>query len=132
MLIKQDAATPPDTAPDVDVVVLAWRQSGCRIDDCIHHRFDLTYTPAAGYTGADAFRYQVRDAEFFSADATMALTVTSDIFVLNGSFETPNPPTTSPGGAWGNLDCAWKNNLANYARRHDGATPILPMDRKSK
>ena len=83
----------------------------------------LTYTPAANYTGADLFKYQVRDAEFFSEDATMALTVTSDIFVLNGSFETPNPPTTSPGGAWGNLDSAWTNNLANYARRHDSATP---------
>ena len=84
---------------------------------------NLTYTPAANYTGADAFKYQVRDAEFFSPDATMALTVTSDIFVLNGSFEMPNPPTTSPGGPWGNLDSAWKNNLGNYARRHDASTP---------
>jgi len=84
---------------------------------------DLTYTPAANYTGADAFKFQVRDAELFSANATMALTVTSDIFVLNGSFETPNTPTTSPGGPWGNLDSAWTNNLVNYARRRDGGTP---------
>ena len=84
---------------------------------------NLTYTPVANYTGADLFKYQVRDAELFSADATMALAVTSDIFVLNGSFETPNPPTTSPGGPWGNLDSAWKNNLGNYARRHDATTP---------
>ncbi|MEI6536087.1 MAG: hypothetical protein WCN98_12140, partial [Verrucomicrobiaceae bacterium] len=84
---------------------------------------DLTYTPTANYTGTDLFRFQVRDAELFSADATLTLTVTSDIFVLNGSFETPNPPTTSPGGAWGNLDTAWTNNLGNYARRHDIAAP---------
>jgi len=84
---------------------------------------DLTYTPAANYTGADVFRYQARDTELFSADATMAITVTSDIFVLNGSFETPNTPTTSPGGPWGNLDSAWTNNLVNYARRRDGGTP---------
>ena len=84
---------------------------------------DLTYTPTANYTGTDLFRFQVRDAELFSADVTLTLTVTSDIFVLNGSFETPNPPTTSPGGAWGNLDAAWTNNLGNYARRHDIAAP---------
>ena len=84
---------------------------------------DLTYTPAANYTGADLFRYQVRDTELFSADATMALTVTPDIFVLNGSFEMPNPPTTNPGGPWGNLDSAWTNKLGNYARRRDSSTP---------
>ncbi|MCE9610256.1 MAG: hypothetical protein K8R23_08700 [Chthoniobacter sp.] len=84
---------------------------------------ELTYAPTANYTGTDLFRFQVRDAELFSADATLTLTVTSDIFVLNGSFETPNPPTTSPGGAWGNLDSAWTNNLGNYARRHDIAAP---------
>ena len=84
---------------------------------------DLTYTSAANYTGADLFRYQVRDRELFSADATMALTVTSDIFVLNGSFEMPNPPTTSPGGPWGNLDSAWTNKLGSYARRRDSSTP---------
>jgi hypothetical protein len=84
---------------------------------------DLTYAAAANYTGADLFRYQVRDTELFSADATMALTVTSDIFVLNGSFEMPNPPTTSPGGPWGNLDSAWTNKLGSYARRRDSSTP---------
>ena len=84
---------------------------------------DLTYASAANYTGADLFRYQVRDTELFSPDATMALTVTSDIFVLNGSFEMPNPPTTTPGGPWGNLDSAWTNKLRSYARRRDSSTP---------
>ena len=84
---------------------------------------NLTYAPAANSTEDDLFRYQVRDTERFSADATLALPVTSDIFVKNGSFETPNPPTTSPGRVWGNLDSHWTNNLANYARRHDISTP---------
>jgi hypothetical protein len=84
---------------------------------------DLTYAAAVDYTGSDLFRYQVRDTELFSADAAMALTVTSDIFVLNGSFEMPNPPTTTPGGPWGNLDSAWTNKLGNYARRRDSSTP---------
>ena len=83
----------------------------------------LTYTPASSYTGADSFTYQVRDALLFSADATLAITVSPDIFVLNGSFETPNPPTISPGGPWGNLDSGWTNNLAYYARRYDLGTP---------
>ena len=71
----------------------------------------LTYTPASSYTGADSFTYQVRDALLFSADATLAITVSPDIFVLNGSFETPNPPTISPGGPWGNLDSGWTNRV---------------------
>jgi len=83
----------------------------------------LTYTPASSYTGADSFTYQVRDALLFSADATLAITVSPDIFVLNGSFETPNPPTISPGGPWGNLDSGWTNNMAYYARRYDLGTP---------
>jgi hypothetical protein len=91
---------------------LAWVNSG---DPELRKKID--------YTGTDLFNYQVRDAQLFSADATLALAVTSDIFVLNGSFETPNPPTTSPGGPWGNLDSGWTNNLGNYARRHDATTP---------
>jgi hypothetical protein len=51
--------------------------------------WNLTYTPTAGYTGADSFKFQVSDGTDFSADATMAITVTSDIVVRNGSFETP-------------------------------------------
>ena len=35
----------------------------------------------------------------------------------------PNPPTTSPGGPWGNLDSAWTNKLGSYARRRDSSTP---------
>ena len=50
---------------------------------------NLIYTPTVGYTGADTYNFQVRDAALYSADATMAITVTSDIIVQNGSFETP-------------------------------------------
>ncbi|MEI7957452.1 MAG: Ig-like domain-containing protein, partial [Verrucomicrobiota bacterium] len=64
----------------------------------------LTYTPAAGYLGADSFKYQVRDAALFSADATMAITVTSDITVQNGSFETPGAVTDA---TWTHIAPLW-------------------------
>ena len=53
----------------------------------------LTYTPDSNYLGADSFKFQVRDAALFSADATMAITVTPDITVQNGSFETTGAVT---------------------------------------
>jgi len=65
---------------------------------------DLTYTPAANYLGADLFKYQVSDGKVFSADATMAISVTTDIFVLNGSFENPG---ASQGGAWAMFGSPW-------------------------
>jgi len=49
---------------------------------------NLIYTPSTDYTGSDSFNFQVRDATLFSADATMAISVTTDIIVQNGSFET--------------------------------------------
>ena len=66
----------------------------------------LTYTPATGYLGADSFKYQVRDAALFSADATMAITVTSDITVQNGSFETTGAvnPTDA---TWAHIAPIW-------------------------
>ena len=66
----------------------------------------LTYTPAIGYLGSDSFKYQVRDAALFSADATMAITVTSDITVQNGSFETPG--AVNPADAtWAHVAPIW-------------------------
>ncbi len=38
---------------------------------------DLTYTPAAGFTGADSFSYTVNDARAVSSPATVDITVTS-------------------------------------------------------
>jgi len=69
----------------------------------------LTYTPTAGYTGADAFDFQLRDTTTFSPDAVMVVSVTTDIPVLNGSFETPivsgwsvvGSPWTSGAGGYG-------------------------------
>jgi hypothetical protein len=64
----------------------------------------LTYTPAANYLGADSFKYQVRDAALFSADATMAITVTPDITVQNGSFETTGAVTDAN---WAHIAPIW-------------------------
>jgi uncharacterized repeat protein (TIGR02543 family) len=71
----------------------------------------LTYTPNTDYTGADSFNFQVRDASLFSADATMAISVTSDIIVQNGSFENPNV-----GSWWTNTGAPWTDNCGGYGR----------------
>jgi len=77
----------------------------------------LTYTPVANYTGPDSFNFQVRDAALFSADATMAITVTPDIIVQNPSFETIGQ---SLGGPWATAAAVWNANLA-YAQTNDNA-----------
>jgi uncharacterized repeat protein (TIGR02543 family) len=64
----------------------------------------LTYTPALNYTGPDSFNFQVSDGIAFSANATMAITVTPDILVSNGSFETPG---TSASGPWATFGSPW-------------------------
>ena len=65
---------------------------------------NLTYTPAANYIGADSFNFQVRDAVLYSADATMAITVTPDILVSNGSFETTGAVTDAN---WAHIAPFW-------------------------
>ena len=42
----------------------------------------LTYTAGTGYSGSDSFKFQVRDADLFSADATMTITGSSTFAVL--------------------------------------------------
>jgi hypothetical protein len=87
----------------------------------------LTYTPALNHVGTDSFKFQVRDAALFSADATLAITVTaaSDILVLNGSFE--NPVTSAPAqsgsgdpvwcdGIWSFMPAPWTANTSNWGR----------------
>ena len=64
----------------------------------------LTYTPNMDFNGADSFDFQVSDGIAFSADATMAITVTSDIMVQNGSFETPGALL---GGPWASFGTSW-------------------------
>jgi len=64
---------------------------------------NLTYTPNTDYVGADSFKFQVRDATAYSADATLAITVTSDILVQNGSFETPG----NAGSPWSTFGSPW-------------------------
>jgi hypothetical protein len=77
----------------------------------------LTYTPIANYTGPDSFNFQVRDAALFSADATMAITVTPDIIVQNPSFETIGQ---SLGGPWATAAAVWNASLT-YAQTNDNA-----------
>lgn len=76
---------------------------------------NLIYTPVSNYTGSDPFNFQVRDAALFSADATMAITVTPDIIVQNPSFETIGQ---SLGGPWATAAAVWNANLA-YAQTND-------------
>jgi len=71
--------------------------------------------PALSYVGNDSFNYQVSDGTLFSADATMAITVTSatDILVQNGSFETSG---TALGGPWFTVGSPWTitSSPSNY------------------
>ena len=88
----------------------------------------LTFTPAASYTGTDSFKFQVRDATLFSADATMAISVINAtvIPVANGSFESPTPVWSGPGaidyspvwcdGLWAFIPAPWTANMGNYGR----------------
>ena len=71
----------------------------------------LTYTPTPGYTGPDSFDFQVSDGALYSADAAMAISVTTDILVLNGSFENPNV-----GSWWTNTGAPWTDNCGGYGR----------------
>ena len=84
----------------------------------------LTYTPDTGYTGDDSFNFQVSDGtDYSTADAIMAITVTTDIFVLNGSFEitTPGSNTWSDGN-WMYIPLPWTANMNGYGRiRYSGA-----------
>ena len=78
---------------------------------------NLIYTPVTDYTGSDPFNFQVRDADLFSADATMAITVTPDIIVQNPSFETIG---ASLGGPWATAAAVWNASLT-YAQTNDNA-----------
>ena len=72
----------------------------------------LTYTPAMDISVTDSFKFQVRDAAAFSADATMAITVTSasTIAVQNGSFETPGGINNAT--YWWSLGSPWTGGIS--------------------
>jgi hypothetical protein len=87
----------------------------------------LVYTPAANYSGADSFKYQVKDATVFSADATMAISVNyaEYITVQNGSFEITNPgDQTWSDGNWAFIPSPWTTNLTNYGRLKYSSAPV--------
>ena len=63
----------------------------------------LSYLPAAGYTGTDAFTYRVNDGEFDSADAAVNLTVSAsvlDTLVTAGSTWKYLDNGSNQGTAW--------------------------------
>ena len=87
----------------------------------------LVYTPVANYSGADSFKYQVKDATVFSADATMAITVNyaKYITVSNGSFEITNPgDQTWSDGNWTYIPSPWTTNMTNYGRLKYTSTSV--------
>ncbi|MFF7709138.1 Ig-like domain-containing protein [Pseudomonas sp. NPDC007930] len=64
----------------------------------------FSYTPGAGYSGADSFSYQVRDAQGATATATVSISVAAvnDAPVLSSPFT----PTSLNDGSTVNLDIA--------------------------
>lgn len=64
---------------------------------------NLSYLPAAGYTGTDTFTYRVNDGEFDSADATVDLTMPAsvlDTLVTSGSTWKYLDNGSNQGTAW--------------------------------
>lgn len=57
----------------------------------------FTYTPSAGFTGADAFTYRAIDGNTFSAPATVVLNVSPAIPA--GGVSPPLPPSSTPTGS---------------------------------
>ncbi len=79
---------------------------------------NLSYLPAAGYTGTDAFTYRVNDGEFDSADAIVSLTVSAsvlDTLVTSGSTWKYLDNGSNQGTAWRAPsfdDSTWSSGLA--------------------
>ena len=74
----------------------------------------LTYTAGPGSAVSDSFKFQVRDATLFSADATMALSIIDGtiIPVINGNFETEYGSNTDKTTNWVKLtDWSLDNTL---------------------
>ena len=61
---------------------------------------NLTYTPAAGYSGADSFTFVANDGQASSAPATVSITVSSSgpVTVFEDNFETSVGWTRNPRG----------------------------------
>jgi VCBS repeat-containing protein len=66
-----------DTDPDGDSLTAALASNAAHGTVALSANGSFTYTPAAGYTGADAFTYRANDGSLNSNTATVAITVTA-------------------------------------------------------
>jgi len=76
----------------------------------------LTYTAGTGYTVSDSFKFQVRDATLFSADATMTITGSSTFAVLtatNPTNSTTDYLTNTTGTITNTVTAAALNSLTS-------------------
>ena len=77
-----------------------------------------TYTPVSGFSGTDTFTFKVNDGALDSNVATVTITVipaptpTGPNLILNPSFVTPNPSSTSMPLNWS--QGGWGTNTVNF------------------
>ncbi|KKU63607.1 MAG: Outer membrane adhesin like protein [Candidatus Amesbacteria bacterium GW2011_GWA1_47_16] len=62
---------------------------------------DWVYTPAAGYTGTDLFKWRVNDGKTYSLAATINITINTGPTPTKTPTKTPTPATAKPGDANG-------------------------------
>lgn len=64
-----------DTDPNGDTLAINSRTDGAHGTVAINTIASVTYTPAAGYTGADSFTYTISDGRGGTATGTVSVTV---------------------------------------------------------
>jgi hypothetical protein len=80
-----------------------------------------TYTPAAGFSGPDAFTYTVTDTAGSTASATVRITVSAGPIVAGDTF------TRSVTGGWGTADLGGAWTPANSVLSVDGQRGVLGL-----
>jgi hypothetical protein len=80
-----------------------------------------TYTPAAGFSGTDAFTYTVTDSAGRTASATVRITVSASAIVARDTF------TRSVTGGWGTADLGGAWTPTSTALSADGQRGVLGL-----